>query len=64
MTRQHFRMLAEMVKDLRLDYGDEIPANALIGQLASTLRTTNGQFDTGRFVAACEPPKPRRAMTT
>ncbi len=51
MTRKHFKALADMVASLPAD----TTRHEVVYKLASALRTTNPNFDYGRFVAACEP---------
>ena len=47
MTRQHFNLIAETLRELE---AEETTINAF----ANALRYTNGNFDRGRFITASQ----------
>lgn len=53
MSRQHFQLIADILKDYRETYAipDE-DARELAKVFASTLQSTNAQFDRDRFLTA------------
>jgi hypothetical protein len=50
MTRKHFEVMAEMVRDLTLSDEDR---EHLISTMCRTFKGINGRFDPDRFRAAC-----------
>jgi len=55
MTKQHFNQLAEIIRVLRNNYGESIPASALVSEVSAMCRRVNPRFDSARFARACEP---------
>jgi hypothetical protein len=53
MTRQHFQLIADVIRELIENNGEDIPAHRLIQEFGSALYGTNSAFDRGRFERAC-----------
>lgn len=56
MTKEHFELIAETIKDARLHLDSETSAKAreqIAYRFAESLEDTNERFDRERFLAAC-----------
>jgi hypothetical protein len=59
MTRQHFNMIADVIRTTELTAGHgehascEIAREQMARAMADALYATNGRFDRGRFMRAC-----------
>ena len=51
MSRQHFQMIADVVKSC--DFLSEFDRSRLARKFSFALKNTNDQFDSEKFVAAC-----------
>jgi hypothetical protein len=54
MTRQHFQLIANVIKEATEEHGEDIPADDLIRRFGTALYLTNSAFDRGRFERACK----------
>jgi hypothetical protein len=55
MSKKHFEALAKMVREIRADYGEQIPAESLVAALAEVGAEHNPNFNAPRFYDACKP---------
>jgi hypothetical protein len=53
MTRQHFELVARVIRDVLEHRGDPMDGTALVAEFSRALAATNGRFDHGRFERAC-----------
>ena len=57
MTRKHFQLIAEVIKQLPSfeceQDSDVVRHSAIVARFAEALATTNPRFDQERFAAAC-----------
>lgn len=51
MTRQHFELIARVIRDVHR--GSPMDDVALVAEFSRALAATNGRFDRGRFERAC-----------
>ncbi len=49
MTRQHFELIARVVREVLEHRGDPMDGEALVAEFSRALAGTNGRFDRGRF---------------
>lgn len=54
LTRQHFELIAWVLKRYAEDRNDGRMPCGLAEAFADALGSTNGRFDRGRFLRACE----------
>jgi hypothetical protein len=55
LTRQHFELIAEMIRDGRESFKSNTVHARYAADVASRLASTNPLFDRGRFILACMP---------
>jgi hypothetical protein len=54
MTKKDYELIAEVIKGLRADFGDNPVALEVIAlEMASELQHTNDRFDSAKFLKAC-----------
>jgi hypothetical protein len=53
MSRKHFIEIAATIKALQATGGDVATLRAVAGELATTFKKLNPNFDRARFLAAC-----------
>ncbi len=54
MTRKDYILIAEAIKAIREDFGDNpVALDVVADELALALQADNSRFDTARFLTAC-----------
>ena len=50
MTRKHFKVIAEVIRDRHIDFKNDDHYRAFIATLGVRLKAINSKFDAGKFV--------------